>query len=141
MELRQGNACTARLGEELSHQGNRLLRALPGSTAWRELTHKRPRTVPDLHEPLLLEVAIGLRHSCGIHSQFGGQLSNGWKWRGTAQRAGRNRQSHALGDLHIERNGTAGVNIVKHDAARVAVYRYSITVREHSQGRERPQQI
>src|SRR5207253_1935583 len=75
-----------------------------------------------------LKVAVRLCDGGRIDTQFGGQLPHRWKGRGAPQCAGRDREAHALRDLHIERNRTARIDAVKHAVGS----RSSVTVQYNS---------
>src|SRR5437879_5938492 len=111
------DAGAPRVGQQLADEGDGLLRALPCPAPRRQLPHERAGPVADFHEPLCLEIPVGLNDGCGIDAQLSRELANGWQRSGAAQRAGCDRQAHALGDLHVERNGTAGIDPVKHATA------------------------
>ena len=128
MQFGERNAGTPRVGDELTNQRAGLLRAFPGAPSWRELPHKRPGAMANFDEALRLEIAIGLGDRGGIDAQLRGELPHRWQRRGTAKRAGGDRETDALGDLDVERNGTAGIDIVEHRPPAVTVYWYSRTV-------------
>ena len=114
MQLRERDARAPRLGEKLSHEGDGLLRPFSRPPSRGQLSHEGAGAVANLHEPLCLEIAICLRDSRRIDSELGRQLADRWQGRCAAERARRDCQAHALGDLDVKRNGTAGIDIVKH---------------------------
>src|SRR6266550_2994169 len=114
LQLLERHAGAPRLGEELPHQDGGLLRTLPRATARCQLTHERAGAMPNLYESLCLEVAVRLRDGGWIDTQLGGELPDGWQRRGASQCARRDRETHAFGDLDVQRNRTPGIDAVKH---------------------------
>ena len=114
MQFGERNAGTPRVGDELTDERAGLLGAFPRAPSRRELAHEGAGAVPDFDEALCLEVFIRLNDRRGIDPQLGSQLPDGRERRRGVERARRDRQAHALGDLDIKRNGTARIDTVKH---------------------------
>jgi len=102
------------MSEHLADQCNRLPRPLARARLGRDLSHKRPGALSHLHEPLGLEVAVRLHDRRGVHAQLSGQLAHGGQGGGWAQLTRRNGQPHAVGDLLVQGDWAAGVEMLEH---------------------------